>query len=395
MSKSQQLQIGVIAPPWLPVPPTEYGGTELVLDALCRGLRARGHEVQLFTLGSSTCNVPTQWLFDTVDPDRMGASVLELRHVARAYDALEGSGIIHDHTLAGLFLSQLHPGQAVVATNHGPFDDDLADLYGRAASTVPIIAISHDQASRAPAGLPIRQVIHHGLDLARYTPGPGSGDYLVALGRMSPDKGIETAIHVARRVGMDLLIAAKMREPAEERYFKETIEPLLGNGIDYVGEVGHADKVTLLQGAHALINPIQWPEPFGLVMIEAMACGTPVVGTPGGAAPEIVDQGTTGFLGRSVEELVRGVEEVDSLDRGACRARVEEHFSMERMARDHEALFRSVLGDCGNGLQISAAVAKPIGLPPAGRRHERSRKTLEARPSIALPPAPVVSVTRD
>ena len=395
MSKHQQLQIGVIAPPWLPVPPTEYGGTELVLDALCRGLQALGHEVQLFTLGSSTCDVPTQWLFDAVDPDRMGATIIELRHVARAYDALEGCGIIHDHTLAGLLLSQLHPGQAVVATNHGPFDDDLADLYGRAAPRVPIIAISHDQASRAPAGLPIRRVIHHGLDLARYTPGPGSGEYLVALGRMNPDKGIETAIDVARRVGMDLLIAAKMREPAEERYFNETIKPLLGNGIDYIGEVDHTEKVTLLQGAHALINPIQWPEPFGLVMIEAMACGTPVVGTHRGAAPEIIDQGTTGFLGRSVGELVRGVEEVDKLDRGACRARVEERFSMERMARDHEALFRSVLADRCDGLQNSVAVAKPIGLLSAGRRHERSRKTLEARPSIPVPTAPVVSVTRD
>lgn len=345
MSSNRPLRIGMIAPAWLAVPPTNYGGTELVIDVLSRGLVRLGHELQLFTIGSSTCDVPRRWIFDGSDPDGVGTTVPELRHVAAAYDAFAGCDIVHDHTIGGLFLSQLHPELAVVATNHMPFNADFADLYGRYASVLPIIAISHDQAARAPAGLPIGTVIHHGLDLDRYAVGRGSGDYLVSLGRMNPDKGIDTAIEVARRSGMDLAIAAKIREPGEKRYFAEVIEPLLGRGIEYVGEVDHAHKVELLQGARALINPIRWPEPFGLVMIEAMACGTPVVGTPCGAAPEIVNHGTTGYLVESSDDLADAVERAALLDRRACRAHVEAHFSMDTMARNHESFYRSVLND--------------------------------------------------
>ncbi len=342
MVTKSPLSIGVIAPPWLPVPPVNYGGTELVLDVLCRGLQQRGNRVELFTLGTSTCDVPRRWIYESADPDRMGAAIAELRHVAAAYEAFERYDVVHDHTLGGLFHSGLYPHVPVVTTNHGPFNEDLIDFYGRVADRIPIIAISHDQASRAPAGIPVSAVIHHGLDLERYPIGTG-GEYLLSLGRMNPDKGIEVAIDVARRAGRELLIAAKMREPAEKRYFAEVIEPMLGDGFNYVGEVGHERKVELLQGAAALLNPIRWPEPFGLVMAEALACGTPVVATPCGAAPEIVEHGTVGFLGDDVEALVNGVRRVESIDRDACRAHVERSFTMARMAADHENFYRSVL----------------------------------------------------
>lgn len=340
---SRSLRVGVLAPPWLPVPPSSYGGTELVVDVLCRGLQARGHEVRLFTTGDSTCDVPREWLFETGDPDRMGSAVIALRHTAAGYDALATCDVVHDHTLVGLFVSRLHPELTVVTTNHGPFDQDLCDLYGRTASTVPLVAISHDQARHAPGNVPIGAVIHHGLDLDRY-PFEGQGDdRLVFIGRMNQDKGVHTAIEVARRTGLDLAIAAKMREPVERRYFDTVIRPQLGRGIEYVGEIDHAAKISLLRGARALINPIQWPEPFGLVMAESLACGTPVVASHRGAAPEIVDDGATGFLADTPESLAAAAEDVVYIDRRRCRDRIERHFSMDHMAREHEAFYCSVI----------------------------------------------------
>jgi glycosyltransferase involved in cell wall biosynthesis len=313
-----------------------------VLDVLARGLAQRGHDVVLFTTGDSTCDVERAWLFETADSDLIGTTLVELRHTAAAYEALAECDIIHDHTLAGLFIAQLHPHLPVVTTNHGPFNHHLADLYRRTAPNVPIIAISRDQAQRAPDDVRVATVIHHGLDLGRYTVGHDADDYLLSLGRMNPDKGIDRAIVVARRAGLPLVIAAKMREPAEKQYFEHVIQPLLGGGITYVGEVGHAEKVELLQSARALINPIRWPEPFGLVMIESMACGTPVIATPQGAAPEIVTPGT-GQVASSTFGLVEAVRTIGELNRPHCRRHAEAEFSMERMTRDHEAFYHAAI----------------------------------------------------
>lgn len=338
----KRFRVGMLAPPWLAVPPDSYGGSELIIDVLSRGLQNLGHEVLLFTVGESTCAVPKESLFPVGDPDRMGAAVLELRHVAAAYDAFQECDIVHDHTLVGLFLSQLQSSVPVVTTNHGPFNDDLIDLYRRARQ-IPVIGISRDQASRAPSDIPVAAVIHHGLDLDRYRFNQRGGNYLVALGRMNPTKGVETAIDVARRSGRDLVIAAKMREPGEKRYFEEVIRPKLGGGVEYVGEVTHAEKVELLGGARALVNPLQWPEPFGLVMIESLACGTPVIATPQGAAPEIIVNSETGYLAANIDEIVARVDDVGRLDRSMCRRSVEDSFSMEQMARAHADFYRSVL----------------------------------------------------
>lgn len=313
-----------------------------MIDALSRGLQRLGHDVTLFTVGESRCAVPKAYLFETSQPDRMGTTILELRHVAAAYEALESCDIVHDHTLAGLFLSQLMAACPVVTTNHGPFTEDLNDLFRRSPA-VPIIAISHDQACRAPCDIPAAAVIHHGLDTARYTYSARGGDDLVSLGRMSPTKGIDVAIDAARRSGRKLLIAAKMREHGEKEYFDQVIRPMLGRQIEFVGEIGHDAKLDLLSNAYALINPIQWPEPFGLVMIESLACGTPVVATPRGAAPEIIEHGKTGFLGVTTDELVAGIAGVAALDRSTCRRSVERRFSMERMAMDHVDFYRSVI----------------------------------------------------
>ncbi|MCI3948791.1 MAG: glycosyl transferase group 1, partial [Acidimicrobiales bacterium] len=185
------------------------------------------------------------------------------------------------------------------------------------------------------------------------------------LGRMTPDKGAAEAIAVARRAGIPLVLAAKMREPAERAYFDERIRPLLGSGVDFVGEVGGTDKLDLLAGAAALVNPIQWDEPFGLVMIEALACGTPVLSTARGAAPEIVDAGVTGCLGADEDDLVAAAGAIGDLDRVACRAAVAQRFSTARMVEEHLDLFARILAAREAGRRMTER--RPTGVP-AGRR---------------------------
>ena len=207
---------------------------------------------------------------------------------------------------------------------------------------MPVIAISHHQASTA-GDIPVHRVIHHGLDTSTLGVGAGDGGYALFLGRMNEAKGVHTAIGVARAAGVPLKIAAKMREPGEIEYFRARVEPLLGGDVEYLGEVGPDDKYALLRDAVCLLNPIAWPEPFGMVMIEALACGTPVVGTPCGAAPEIVDDGITGFLRRGPQGLVDALGDLDRIGRGACRAAVESRFSMARMASEHVDAYRALL----------------------------------------------------
>ncbi len=186
-------------------------------------------------------------------------------------------------------------------------------------------------------------MIHHGVDVAGFSVGDGAGGYAVFLGRMSPDKGVHTAIAVARSAGVPLRIACKMQEPAELAYSRAVIEPQLGGDIEYVGEVGGQDKLALLGGARCLLKPIAWPEPFGMVMIEALACGTPVVATPVGAVGEIVDDGITGFVRAAPAELALAVLAAGDLDRPACRRTVVQRFSIARMAEHHVRLYRSVV----------------------------------------------------
>jgi glycosyltransferase involved in cell wall biosynthesis len=354
------MRVALIAPPWLPVPPVAYGGTEQVIDQLARGLHERGHEVVLFTTGDSTCPVAKDWVLESTEGVVLGDVVTELRHVSSAYRRLKGFDVIHDHTLSGPLCSAFFP-TPVVTTNHGPFSRELEPLYRVIGRKVPIVAISHSQARTSP--VPVAKVIHHGVDVSQFPLGSGDGGYLLFLGRMARDKGVAEAARVARRAGARLLIAAKMRETAERLYFEAEVKPLLGGSVEYLGEVDWNQKLDLLAGAAALINPIRWPEPFGLVMVEAMACGTPVVTFGSGAAPEIVAHGETGFVCSSEDEMVLALSRLGSIDRAACRKRVEAHFSAERMVEDHLALYRELAG------------RRPTG----GRRREAGAPVVAAR----------------
>jgi glycosyltransferase involved in cell wall biosynthesis len=335
------MRIGLLAPPWLPVPPPRYGGTEAVIDRLARGFQRAGHEVVLYTTGDATCPVPRHSIVEFAESVRMGNAVVEQRHVAHAYEALINCDIVHDHTIVGPLYGARFLDLPVVTTNHGPFNVELRDVYRFIARHVPVIAISHHQASTA-GGVPIAAVIHHGLDIDEYSLGPGDGGYLLFLGRMTPDKGPRRAAEVARAAGVPLLLAAKMREPLEIDYFNDQVRPLLSDTVTYVGELDHADKATLLAGARALLNPIRWPEPFGLVMIEALASGTPVITFPEGAAAEIIADGVTGIHCADEAEMVTAVGNIGDLDRTACRAAFEAHFSSDRMVAEHLELFTRV-----------------------------------------------------
>jgi glycosyltransferase involved in cell wall biosynthesis len=339
------MRIAVVAPPWAPIPPPLYGGIELVVDQLATGLQAAGHDVTLFATGDSTSRVPLKWVLPEAEGMRIGMAVPEMRHVIHSYESIAEYDVVHDHTILGPFYAERFPGLRIATTIHGPFNDELSDLYGAIAHRVPIVCISNAQRRAAP-DLPVAGVIHHGIDASGFTVGKGTGDddgeYLVFLGRMSPDKGAHRAIEVARKAGMRLLLAAKMREPWERRYFEEHVEPFLGDGAAYLGEVPHERKLELLRGAKALLFPIRWNEPFGMVMIEAMACGTPVLAFPEGAAPEVVDDGRTGFLCDDEAAMVEAIGRLDQLDRNDCRLAVEGYFSTQRMVAQHIELFESL-----------------------------------------------------
>jgi len=348
------MKVGLLAPPWVPVPPPSYGGTEAVVDRLARGLVAAGHQVLLFAPGDSTCPVPTVPHTLPARPDEIGITTVELAYVIRGHDCLSECDVVHDHTLAGPSIGRRRNSPAMVTTSHGPFTPEVSDVYRSFARRVPIIAISHAQAVEASMqGIHVSRVIHHGLDPDEVTAGAGDGGYLLFLGRMHSDKGVDVAARVARAAGMPLRIAAKMREPAERDWFEVAVKPLLNEDVTYVGEPGRAEALALLQGASALLNPIQWCEPFGLVMVEALAAGTPVLAFPNGAAPEIIEDGVTGYLCSDEQEMTARISGAFTLDRAACREAVLSRFSTARVVEDHLAMYELAIRSLKHGRRPS------------------------------------------
>ena len=326
------MRIGIVAPPWIPVPPIAYGGTEFAIDQLVRGLVADGHEVHLVAHPDSVTPARLHTLPISTDNVDMGQCAHELAWVLGAYDLLDDLGVdvIHDHTLAGSVVGRSLVTGPIVITNHGPFDHLTTQMFERAARTCEVVALTraHARSTHVPT-----TVIRHGLDVADFPFGDGAGGHLLFLGRMAPEKGVHFAVEVAERSGLPLVIAAKARERQEREYLDEVIRPHLSDTIRFVEEPPTELKLELLADAVALVNPIVWPEPFGLVMAEALACGTPVVAFPSGSAPELVRDGVTGFLCDSVEEMCERVLDATALDRAACRRFAAEHLSTSVMTQ--------------------------------------------------------------
>lgn len=374
------MRVAYVAAPWFQIPPPAYGGSEVVIDRLARGVAQAGHEVLLCTTGDSTCPVARRWTRPQAVPELIGEVQVELAHVIGVYAAVRewGADIVHDHTVAGPAYARNATTAPVVTTSHGPFSGDLGVVYRDVARHAAIVAISQAQAATA-GDIPIARVIHHGVDPEQYPMGEGQGGYLLFLGRMCADKGVREAALIARAAGMRLLIAAKMREPNERTYFETQVAPLLTEKIQFIGEVAGAAKIALLGAATALLNPIRWPEPFGLVMIEALACGTPVLTYPLGSAPEIVDDNETGFLCENEAHMIARLSKVTQLDRRACRRAVHERFSQQRMVDEHLDLYAQLLGraahrpvDVGREVAVNpdrTIVATDLGasIAPAGQ----------------------------
>jgi glycosyltransferase involved in cell wall biosynthesis len=338
------MRIAIVAPPWFEVPPRAYGGIESVCYELVRGLVARGHDVTLIGAGRNhsdarfiaTYAVPPSGLGEP------GATIHELIHAAKAARAIETiePDLVHDHSVAGPLGSRRRPWPTVV-TVHGPVGVNEAELYRSLAPEVSLVALSRSQRGQAP-NLRWAGVVHNGIRVSEYPFVDRKDQYLLFLGRMSPDKGPDLAIDVARTVGLPLVIAAKCTEPEEHAYFEERIRPRLGSGVDWFGEADGNEKKRLLAGARCLLSPLRWDEPFGLVLIEAMACGTPVVALRRGSVPEIVVEGVTGFIRDRPHELPEAVWRTGTIDPLACRTHVERHFTVDQMVNRYERIYSHV-----------------------------------------------------
>ena len=338
------MRIAQVAPLFESVPPRLYGGTERVVSHLTEALVRRGHDVTLFASGDSRT---TATLVPVVErATRFGADSHDLltaafaRQMGMVFSRASDFDMIHCHVDYLAFPFSVLARTPTVHTIHGRLDlPQLVPIY-RQFSSVPLVSISNAQ--RAPLdGLGVRWVgtVYHGLPIERYAFCHQDRGYLAFLGRIAPEKQPDLAVEIARRVGLPLKIAAKI-DAIDREYYERTVAPLLDDPlVEYLGEIGEEDKAAFLGGARALLFPIDWPEPIGHVMIEAMACGTPVVARPCGSVPEIVVDGRTGFLGSTLVELADAVKRIDEIDRAACRRHVEAHFSVERMAADYEAVY--------------------------------------------------------
>jgi glycosyltransferase involved in cell wall biosynthesis len=339
------VRIAILAPVWFPVPPTRYGGIEWVVSLLADGLVEAGHEVTLFASGDSSTEAELAAVYPEAPSADIGKATPELRHALACYERADEFDIVNDHSgpLAAVLGGAVET--PVVHTVHGPLvgaDGDLYASIARVSPRVGLISLSLNQRKPRPE-LPWVATCHNALDLDAYPVHAERGEYLLFLGRMSADKGCHRAVEVALEAGLPLKIAGKMREPPEQEYFEEHVAPHLGNGIEYLGETSHAKKVALLQNARATLFPIEWEEPFGLVMIESMACGTPVIASRWGAVPEVIEHGRSGIVVDDYREMAGALDAADRLEPLECRRSVEEHFSAERMVSDYLAAYEAVL----------------------------------------------------
>jgi glycosyltransferase involved in cell wall biosynthesis len=338
------MRIAQIAPLHEAVPPKLYGGTERVVSFLTEELVAQGHDVTLFASGDSVTAARLQSVWPRalrLDPsvrDTVAPHMLLMEEVYRRAAEFDVLHFHLDYWPFSLFGRQKTP---FVTTLHGRLDlPELQPIFSTFTSA-PVISISNAQRRPLPQANFVKTVLH-GLPENLLTPQPGKKEYLAFLGRIAPEKRPDRAIRIARAAGIPLKIAAKV-DRADAEYFETTIKPMLGGGgVEMIGEIGDYEKPAFLSGALGLLMPIDWPEPFGLVMIEAMACGTPVIAFNRGSVPEIIEDGLTGFIVEDVTSAIARVGRLPTLDRAAIRQRFEQRFTARRMAEDYVHCYRSL-----------------------------------------------------
>ena len=341
---STPLRIALVAPPWLPVPPHGYGGTERVIALLADGLAAAGHDVTLFAAAGSDTGARLVAPLEAPPPVIGAAPDEEAFHTMAAYLARDEFDLIHDHTSLGpAFAGLLPDGPPVVHTLHGPWTAGLRYKLGLVHDRVHLVAISHAQ-QRMNVSVRTTAVVHNGIDIDAHPFHEQKDEFLLFLGRINPDKAPEVAIEVAQKTRRPLTMLVKRSEPEEWDYWHDVVEPLVDDSVTVIEQPPHDVKVDLLGRARALLCPINWPEPFGLVLVEALACGTPVITRPFGAAPEIVTS-DVGFLCDDLVDMLDAVDDAETISPHACRARAVNHFSGAAMVRGYTRVYESVLGD--------------------------------------------------
>src|SRR6202051_3544641 len=349
-----KMRTAQVAPLTETIPPKLYGGTERVVHWLTEELVALGHDVTLFASGDSVTSATLEPMWDQAlrlsgsvrDPNALHMLMLErVRRRVSDFDVLH----FHlDYYPFSLFSRQSTP---FVTTLHGRLDLPEHQPVFTTFASVPVISISNAQRRPLPQARWVR-TIHHGLPEKLLTPQPIKPSYFAFLGRIAPEKGVDRAIRIAQRCGMPLKIAAKV-DNADRDYYQEKIRPLIGStNTEYIGEISDGEKSAFLSGATVLLVPIDWPEPFGLVMIEAMACGTPVIAFNRGSVPEVGEDGVTGFIVEDEISAIGAVDRLSQLPRDQIRKRFEERFTAQRMAQDYLAVYRSLIDGASSRLRL-------------------------------------------
>jgi glycosyltransferase involved in cell wall biosynthesis len=377
-ASTQPLRIAQIAPLYENVPPKLYGGTERIVSYLSEELVKRGHKVTLYAAGDSTAKVPlaagSPQSLRLTGLDHLGP-MFHLPMLSNVYDRAHDFDIIHSHVDCLSFPLARLSKVPTLSTMHGRLDlPELLPVY-RSYRDLPLVSISNHQRAPLPE-MNWTATVYHGLPRNLFEFRRGTGGYLAFLGRISPEKRPDLAIEIARRSGIPLKIAAKI-DRVNHSYFLEVIRPRLSEpGIEFIGEIGEADKQEFLGEALALLFPVDWPEPFGLVMIEALACGTPVIARPCGSVPEILRHGATGLIGSSVDELTAAVDRIGEISREACRKEFDTRFTAEVMAANYERVYCRL----AEGSTTVSKTSRPQARATL-RLHPESHRGVDIRPS--------------